>query len=290
MSDRPFGKGRRPYDEALAGSDIEQELRHLGALVLENLRTFIKRHDDLKVEHKSAAYDLVTDADRSIEALLWEDVHAALPEDGFLGEEHGWRRGPTGERDWVVDPIDGTMNFVNGLPWACSAIGVMSGREALAGLVVDPYHRDMYLSSSEKSGTELNGERVRVLPGDDFAGKVVVLEVPSGVSPEVLQPVAREVTRRGGSVRVMGSGALALASVAAGRAQVAVHAGPKIWDVAGGVALVKHAGGVVVGRGAPYELGSAGPLIAGSAASCELVGPFLAECDLGDVEALQAWP
>ncbi|MGC8627567.1 MAG: inositol monophosphatase family protein [Acidimicrobiales bacterium] len=283
-------QGHRPHGEAGTGADIEKELRRLGPLVLESLRGFIKRHNDLKVERKSAAYDLVSDADRSIEALVWAQVHNELPGDGFLGEEHGWRSGPTGKRDWVVDPVDGTMNFVNGLPWACSAIGVLAGEEALAGLVVDPYHEDIYLSAPGQSGTELNGEPVRVMPGDDLAGKVVVLEVPSGISPEVLAPVAREVTRRGGSVRVMGSGALALACVAAGLARVVVHAGPKIWDVAAGVALVEHAGGIVVGREARYELGRPGPLVAGSAASCELLQPALAECDLGDVEPLQAWP
>jgi myo-inositol-1(or 4)-monophosphatase len=227
--------------------------------------------DRLQVSTKEGAFDLVTDADRSTEAWLWERVHAAFPEDGFLGEEYGWRLGPTAGRDWVVDPIDGTANFLSGIPWACSSIAVLSSGSACSGLIVDPFRREVYLTVSASHGSELDGKRVRVAPGEDLAGKVVLLEVPSGKPLAALAPVDQLVVSAGGTARAMGSGALAMALVAAGRAQAIVHAGPKIWDVAAGVALVENAGGVVLGGDGPYVLGGDGPLVAGNASVCRVL-------------------
>lgn len=265
---------------------VERHLRHLASLVLSRLQEVLEHQERLVVSTKTAVYDLVTDVDRSVEAWLWEEVHRVFPEDGFLGEEHGWRLGPTGARDWVVDPIDGTTNFASGLPWACCSIAALCSGSAGAGVIVDPYRAEIHLTASAAKGSEVNGETVRVSPGGDLEGKVVLLEVPSGVSPSVLQVVEQAVLRRGGAPRVMGSGALALASVAAGRAQATVHAGPNIWDVAAGVALVEHAGGVVLGAAAPYLLGAPGPLVAGSAETCEVLQPLLVGLDTGVARSL----
>ncbi|MGH9107473.1 MAG: inositol monophosphatase family protein [Acidimicrobiales bacterium] len=262
---------------------VDAHLRRLAGLVLPRLREIAAHRERLIVSSKSAAYDLVSDADRSIEASLWEETHLAFPEDGFLGEEQGWRQGPTRRRDWVVDPIDGTVNFVNGLPWACCAIAALGADDARAGAVIDPFREEVYLTSSPDGGSELNGEPMKVATAGDLAGKVVLLEVPSGCEPRVLDPVARSVLGHGGSSRMMGSGALALALVAAGRAQAVVHAGPCIWDVAAGVALVRHAGGVVLGGTGPYDRGAPGPLVAGNAESCQVLQEALAQCDLSSL-------
>jgi myo-inositol-1(or 4)-monophosphatase len=250
-------------------TDREHTLRELAGTLLDRLGAMLDGGvDSLSVGTKEGAYDVVSDADRAIEAWLWERVHSEFPEDGFLGEEHGWRHGPTSHRDWIVDPIDGTVNFVTGLPWACSSVAVLDSGSAYAGLIVDPFRRDVYVTDTQSRTSELNGSPVRVAPGANLAGKVVLLEVPSGVSMTTLRAAARYVVDAGGAARSMGSGALSLALVAAGRAHAVVHAGPMIWDIAAGFALVQNAGGVVAGRQGPYVLDDGGPLVAGNADVC----------------------
>jgi myo-inositol-1(or 4)-monophosphatase len=257
-------------------SDRAQTLRELAAGLMERLgATLAAGLDSLLVATKAGVYDPVSDADRAIEDWLWERVHRAFPDDGFFGEEQGWRHGPTSRSDWVVDPIDGTVNFITGLPWACSSVAVLDSGSASAGLIVDPFHEDVYLTVSRDGRSELNDSPVRVAPGADVAGRVVLLEVPSGVSMTTLGAVAQHVVDAGGTARSMGSGALSLALVAAGRAHAVVHADPSIWDIAAGVALVQNADGVAVGRDGPYVLGTKGPLIAGNAEVCAVLQEVL---------------
>jgi len=258
---------------------LERYLRDTSVAVTKRLQaTLAGGRDRLQVSAKEGAYDIVTDVDRAIENSLWEEIHQRFPEDGFLGEEHGWRLGPTSGRDWVVDPVDGTMNFVNGLPWACCSIGVLEAGEPTAGLIVDPYRDEVYLTLSREDGTELNGHARTIAEGSDVAGKVILLEVPSGVSFTVLAGVERAVRDRGGTARVMGSGALAMALTAVGRVHGVVHYGPNAWDVAAGVALVDHAGGITLGREGRYELGRAGPLVAGNEEVCRMLQEALQSC------------
>lgn len=268
---------------------LEGQLRGLAPMLLDALHETLERRDELVIVTKRSAHDLVSDADRTIEALLFDAIRAAFPDDGFLGEEGGWRHGPTAVRDWIVDPIDGTMNFVHGLPWACSAVGVVERGGASAGIVVDPYRDEVYLTVSSAAGSERNGRALAVAPGGELAGGIVLLEVPSGVSPNVLAPLADAVVEAGGSPRTMGSGALAMALVAAGAVQGLVHAGPSVWDVAAGVALVEHAGGSCLGREGLYDLAEPSPLVAGSPETASRLQQVLARCPLPDISARSAW-
>ncbi len=251
-------------------------LQALGDELNEALTAAFARRAELAVTQKSSAHDLVSDADRQIEARVRAFVATRHPDDAFLGEESGGHPDPLAERCWVVDPIDGTMNFVHGMPWACSSVGVLAHGVALAGIVVAPFSGDLYLCAG--AGATRGGERLSVAPGADLAGAMVLLEVPSGTSPSVLAPVADAVIEAGGSPRTMGSGALALALVAAGVVHGVVHAGPSIWDVAAGVALVEQAGGTVRSVVGPYVLGRPGPLIAASAPAAEVLAAALARC------------
>jgi len=255
----------------------DEHLRRLAPLVSAKLMEVIERRTRLDVSTKGAAYDLVTDADCSMEEWLWDETRRAFPADGFLGEERGWRAGPTGGTDWVVDPIDGTVNLVNGVGWACCSIGALFEGAPAAGLIVDPYRNEIFLTSSPDGGTELNGAPVTVAAGPALAGRLVILEVPSGTSTAALAAIAEVVLAKDGAVRSMGSGALALATVAAGRALAAVHLDPCIWDIAAGVALVEHAGGIVLAGDGPYVAGRPGPLVAGNREVCaQLQAPLRA--------------
>lgn len=250
---------------------LEELLRFLAGGAMIRMRAALALgRDALEVATKSSPSDLVTVADRSIEAWLWNEIHDAFPADGFLGEEQGWRESAGGRR-WIVDPVDGTINFATGLPWACSSIGVVEDGRAIAGAIGDPYRQELYLTVPGSGGSELDGALVSVIPGASLAGRVVLLEVQTGSSSSALSSVESFVRSRGGTTRMMGSGALAMALVASGRAHAVVHAGPSIWDVAAGVALVENAGGCVLGATGPYVLGHDGPLVAANAEVAEML-------------------
>lgn len=272
-----------------AGQTIEGHLRTLAPRVLSELEAVLARHDTLQVGTKRGAYDLVTDADRSIEAWLFEETSRAFPKDGFLGEEAGRRLGSAAGTDWIVDPIDGTVNFVNGLPWACCSIGVTVCGVPAGGLIVDPFRREIYLTAPTLTRSELDGMPIAVRPGAEIAGRLVLLEVPSGTGLSQLRSVEEHVRVGEGATRTMGSGALALAAVAAGRAQAVVHLSPSVWDVAAGVALVVGAGGVVLGREGLYVLGEPGPLVAGNRQVCERLQPLLETWDGSDSPDEAPW-
>ena len=263
---------------------LDQHLHSLGALMLDALHARSTQLEKLEVAVKSSAHDLVSDADRAIERLIFDVTRTAFPEDGFLGEEGGWTNRSMDGRNWVVDPVDGTMNFVHGFPFACSSVGVIKSGRAIAGLVVDPYRDDVYLSCQGASGSEKNGAPISVAPGGDLSGQIVLVEVPSGVSPSVLAPVLDAVIAAGGSPRTIGSGALALALVASGVVHGVVHAGPSIWDVAGGVALVELAGGSVVSRHGPYVFGEPGPLVAANPEAADRLQEALLLCVLDETK------
>lgn len=263
-------------------SVLEGHLRHLATRVLDALHATVGHRERLQVAVKSTAHDLVSDVDRSIERLIFDLTRPVFPEDGFLGEEGGWDRRAAVGRNWVVDPVDGTMNFVHGLPMACSSVGVLEDGDAIAGLVIDPYQDEIYLACRGACASERNGTKLTVTPGGDLSGGIVLVEVPSGVSPSVLAPVLDAVIAFGGSPRTIGSGALALALVASGVVHGVVHAGPSIWDVAGGVALVELAGGTVLSRTGRYVFGEPGPLVAASPEAADRLQGALVSCVLPD--------
>jgi len=202
------------------------------------------RREGAGARTKSGAYDLVTDYDLAAERLVTEIILADHPGDLVIGEEGGARGTGDGGRRWYVDPIDGTNNFVHGLPLFCVSVGAEAAGELVAGCVYDPSRRRAY--SADPSGLRLDG---RPAPAVDRAGPIAVLtDVPySGqpCPPARLAAYGRLVERY--DVRRIGSTALALALVAVGAADVAVNWGIHPWDVAAGAMLVMAGGGAFHG-------------------------------------------
>ena len=197
---------------------------------------------------KSSLADIVTEADREVEALIRARLSAERPGDGFLGEESGGGDGSTGIT-WVVDPIDGTVNYASGIPlYAVSIAAVEGGSDpdewtALAGVVQSPVVGETF-SAVRGEGAFRNGERLRVAePGPAGA----LLATGFGYDPSThagdlatvgrVMPIARDL-RRGGSA------ATDLAYVAAGRLDGYFERGLSPWDYAVGALLVQEAGGV----------------------------------------------
>ncbi len=209
----------------------------------------------LTVEYKSPGHqDPVTEADREVERFLREEIHARFPQHGVLGEEGS--EPPRGAPFvWVVDPLDGTANFINGLPlWAVS-IGVLWYGRPVAGAIFlscGPGGSQAIVHARLGGGAAMNGERVRVIEAPEPLRRRLST-LPAHYWRELR--VRRWQPSRLGEVRTLGSVALELALIAAGVLQYGLFWQPKIWDVAAGAAIVREAGGSVLlhrGWGRPW--------------------------------------
>lgn len=201
---------------------------------------------------KSALADIVTEADREVEALIRDRLHAERPGDGFLGEESGGQDSES-EITWVVDPIDGTVNYAYGLPAYAVSIGVVAGEPhpetwaALAGVVYSPPTDELF-SASLEGGAWLGGRRLQVNADAGPAGALIATGF--GYDPSTHAAALDQITRVmpiARDLRRAGAASLDLASVAAGRLDAYYERGLQPWDHAAGALLVSEAGGVVSG-------------------------------------------
>lgn len=196
----------------------------------------------LAVESKGT-FDFVSDADREVEAFIRERLQASFPDDRFLGEESGLS--PAGDAKgcvWVVDPIDGTDCFVNGIPVWSISIALVAGEAIEIGVVYDPNSRELF-AARRGHGATLNGGRISVSAATDVSVGIVGLGISHRVASEPSLRIMGRLLARGGMYQRNGSGALMLAYVAAGRCIAYHEAHINAWDALAGLALVREAGG-----------------------------------------------
>ena len=204
--------------------------------------------------------DFVTRADKESEEVIVSRIRDRFPDDGFLGEEGG-RRGAGGEsRTWIVDPLDGTSNFIAGFPFWCVSVAAREGREIVAGAVWDPLRDELY-SAERGSGAFRNGERLRVTGRETLDGAFLATGYPfrSKERIDLYLSIFRELFLHARAIRRAGSAALDLANVAAGVFDGFFEFKLSIWDVAAGALLIEEAGGRVSdfdGRDAFWERGN----------------------------------
>lgn len=215
--------------------------------------------EQLQVSRKGPA-DFVSTADRKAENIVRQELSKARPDIGFLMEESGTIIGADKSQRWIVDPLDGTSNFLHGLPhWAVS-IALEREGEIVAGVVYDPIKDEMFWA--EKGvGTFLNHKRLRVSARRALADSLVATGIPfkghgeHGPYLRQLEAVMAEVA----GIRRFGAAALDLAYVSAGRFDAFFETSLKPWDVAAGMLLVTEAGGFVsevAGGRSPIASGS----------------------------------
>jgi myo-inositol-1(or 4)-monophosphatase len=216
--------------------------------------------------------DFISAADGAVERLLKERLVGTFPADEFLGEETGGGRGP---RLWVVDPIDGTANFVRGLPHFCISVALVWEGEMTLGAILDPVRDELYAARRGRGATR-NGAAVAVAPTTQMREATVEIGWSTRVADaRYLACVARALAA-GAGVRRGGSGALGLAYVADGRSDAYAELHINAWDCLAGLLLVREAGGRIspflaadgLERGAPVL--AAAPGVA--AAMSELTG------------------
>jgi myo-inositol-1(or 4)-monophosphatase len=198
------------------------------------------KDDSLQVD-SAEQHDIKLELDRRIQEQIRREIIAAYPEHGFLGEEGGEAANP-GQHEWVVDPIDGTVNLFYGIPhYAVSVACRLDGR-SLAGAIYDP-NRDEMFSTHGGGGSTCNGKKIQVAKRLKLEEAVIALGFSKGKA--TIDKCLELYQFYGGRMRAMGSAALDLAYVAAGRLDAYIEQGVSIWDVAAGALLVEEAGGQV---------------------------------------------
>ena len=208
--------------------------------------------EQLQVSRKGPA-DFVSKADLKSEQILRAELSKARPSFGLLMEESGATKGSDDERLWIVDPLDGTTNFLHGIPHFSVSIGLEERGEVTAGVIYEPI-RDELFWAEKGAGAYLNRRRIRVSSRSRIGDAVLATGIPFGDRPgkEEFISVIRPVMELAAGVRRFGSAALDLAYVAAGRFEGFWGFGLAPWDVAAGIVIVREAGGMVseIGGGA----------------------------------------
>ena len=200
--------------------------------------------ENLQVSRKGAG-DFVSKADIAAEKILKDELTGARPSYGWLAEEGGETPGEDPTRRWIVDPLDGTTNFLHGLPhWAIS-IALEHKGQIVAGVIYDPAKDEMFFAE-KGAGAWMNETRIRVSARHRMIESIFATGLPFGGRsdlPATLQDLARLLPATAG-VRRFGSAALDMAYVAAGRYEGFWERRLNAWDLAAGVIIVKEAGGL----------------------------------------------
>ena len=215
--------------------------------------------------------DLVTDADHASQALITELILSHFPDHGFLVEEEAANLPASGPVIWVIDPLDGTTNYSHQIPTYCVSIAAMkrpssqpapSGPEILIGAIYDPMRNELFQAAANQGAT-LNGRKIQVSTISSLEQAVIAYDLSH--QPEkrqttlnMLQKIAHNVH----TLRAIGSAALALAWVAAGRLEGYFNLNLKPWDIAAGKLLIEEAGGhVETLNGAPWHVEDVGSFV-----------------------------
>ncbi len=204
--------------------------------------------DKFTAREKSPA-NLVTEADFASEKAIFEFIHGRFPDHRFLGEEGLNRDEGNSPYRWIIDPLDGTSNYVHRFPYYAVSIGVEQDGVLVAGAVFDP-SRDEMFSAAAGDGATVNGQTMRVSPQQELSAALCMASLPVKTTRDdpAVQRFLR-VLEAAQHVQRTGSAALNLASVAAGRVEAFWSTNLKPWDMAAGVLLVQEAGGRVTRTG-----------------------------------------
>ena len=205
----------------------------------------VKKLHKLKVEKKGST-DYVTEVDRRVEQIIFEEIKSYYPEHNFLGEESGEEINNSNVT-WILDPIDGTTNFINGFPHYCISLCATIDGIPTHGVIIDPSTKEEFAASKGK-GAQLNGQKIRVSKQPYLND--ALLSCSSRQTPEQsysynLLGTFQELYKHEITVRRTGCSALDLAYVASGRLDGFFHNNINLWDVAAGSLMVQEAGGVV---------------------------------------------
>jgi myo-inositol-1(or 4)-monophosphatase len=233
--------------------------RRAGSSLIRNL----VKIDKLKVE-KKGRNDYVSDADREAERAVIETIHKHYPDHAIHAEESG----ASGESDtvWIIDPLDGTTNYLHGFPVFCVSIGVQVNGRMEHGVVYDPMRQELF-TASRGDGAQLDGRRIRVSGQSHMENALIGTGFPFRQASTALPPYLKmleKVVQNTSGVRRPGAAALDLCYVAAGRLDGFWETGLAPWDLAAGSLMIREAGGIVSGLDGSENFLDTGHILTGT--------------------------
>ena len=243
-------------------------LSHIAVRAALKAGTLLRRGfgTSFRIDQKEGKNNLVTDYDRASEKCIIEEIRKEFPEDSFLGEEGGAVKG--GEILWIIDPIDGTVNFAHAIPCFAISIAATCNGEVLAGVVYQPMTAELFVAEKGK-GAYLNGERIFVSKETTLDTALLSTGFPAkSLKGDPAHSIAlfADFVEQGISLRRFGSAAIDLSYLAAGRFDGFWEVTLQPWDIAAGQLLVEEAGGKVSQYDGTFrDLLSTGPLLASNA-------------------------
>jgi len=243
------------------------------------LLRYFDRRDQLTITSKSKN-EFVSEVDRAAEQTIVEVLRRAYPDHGILGEEGGRRAG--NDFEWVIDPLDGTTNYLHGFPLFSVSIGLRHKGGLECGVVYDPLREEMFLAG-RGDGAFLNDRRIRVTQRKGLDGALLGTGFPfrDYSHMDAYLGMFRQLIQDTAGIRRPGSAALDLCYVAAGRLDGFWELGLQPWDMAAGALIVREAGGLVSDLGGGDRFLDTGNVVAGHlrvhAALLETIRPFLNE-------------
>lgn len=223
----------------------------------------LKKLDKIKVEQKGRN-DFVSEADRTAEHAVIETIQKHYPEHAILAEESG-QRGES-EYVWVIDPLDGTTNFLHGFPVFCVSIALLHKGRPEHAVVYDPLRQELF-TASRGQGAQLDGRRIRVSKLNNMERALLGTGFPYRDSNFGIEPYLKMLQKalaHTSGVRRAGSAALDLCYVAAGRMDGFWETGLKSWDIAAGALLIREAGGIISGLDGSENFLDTGHVLAGT--------------------------
>jgi myo-inositol-1(or 4)-monophosphatase len=220
--------------------------------------------EQLQVSRKGAA-DFVSQSDLAAEKILREELTKARPDYGFVLEESGEIKGKDTEHRWHVDPIDGTTNFIHGVPHFCISVGLERAGSPIAGVIYNPATDELYIAERGK-GAYLNDKRLRVSGRREMGIALFATGLNLGEhgNPKLFYAQYEAITQISAGIRRFGSAALDLAYVAAGRYDGFWEIGLSSWDTCAGIVMVREAGGQVTDMGGGGDVLGRKGIVAGN--------------------------
>ncbi|EKE74933.1 inositol-1-monophosphatase [Gallaecimonas xiamenensis] len=218
-----------------------------------------------KVEAQTkGTHDWVTNVDKEAERLIIETIKKSYPDHAFIGEEGGIQ----GESDyqWVIDPLDGTTNFLRGIPHFCISIALRVKGKTEQAVVFDPIRGELF-TASRGVGAQLNGKRLRVAQTRDMEGTLMATGLPFKQRQHYpsFMTIFTAIFEKAADVRRSGSAALDLSYLAAGRIDGFFELGLKPWDIAAGELIAREAGAIVTDFSGGHDYFKSGNIVAAPA-------------------------
>jgi myo-inositol-1(or 4)-monophosphatase len=212
--------------------------------------------------------NFVSAADHRAESILYEELSKARQGYSFLMEERGLVEGPDKTHRWIIDPLDGTTNFLHGIPLFAISVALERDGEIVAGLIYNPASGDIYTAERGKGAFLNDNRRLRVAGRPDLDNAVIVTGIPHRGKKGHAQHLAELalVMRDSSGIRRTGSAAMDLAWVAHGRFDGYWERGIQPWDMAAGIVIVREAGGFVSGTEGRPDMLKTGAIVAGNEA------------------------